>query len=147
MSQAHLCPLPLHVSPVYWAYDYTLRLYPLPDLLVSSDKFDPFQRTSNDCIITNPVGQDMTDGIYAICYRGARCFRCGNIPTNAGGQVCLIVMVVSLSPSLSTASNNYVFSKPNLLIFKPQALRCLDPATVFMKRGAKKQVLCNYHCW
>ena len=55
VSQAHLCPLPLHVCPVYWAYDCGLRLYPLPDLVVCADKFDPFTRKSADCNIMNPV--------------------------------------------------------------------------------------------
>ncbi|KAG0263305.1 DNA polymerase epsilon subunit 2 [Actinomortierella ambigua] len=35
---AHLCPLPLSVRPVYWAYDHALRLYPAPDA-VSFSKF------------------------------------------------------------------------------------------------------------
>ncbi|VDK39966.1 unnamed protein product [Taenia asiatica] len=34
-SQGHLTPLPLHVSPVYWAYDQSLCLNPLPDLVVA----------------------------------------------------------------------------------------------------------------
>ncbi|KAK7507055.1 hypothetical protein BaRGS_00001906 [Batillaria attramentaria] len=55
VSQAHLCPLPLHVCPVYWAYDCGLRLYPLPDLVVCADKFDPFSTRSADCNIMNPV--------------------------------------------------------------------------------------------
>ena len=33
LEQAHLCPLPLSVQPVYWDYDYALRLYPLPDVV------------------------------------------------------------------------------------------------------------------
>ncbi|KAF7251478.1 DNA polymerase epsilon subunit 2 [Varanus komodoensis] len=45
LSQGHLTPLPLSVSPVYWAYDYTLRTYPLPDLIVFADKYDPFTQT------------------------------------------------------------------------------------------------------
>ena len=32
-DQAHLCPLPLHVRPVYWDLDHTLRLTPLPHLV------------------------------------------------------------------------------------------------------------------
>lgn len=55
VSQAHLCPLPLHVCPVYWAYDCGLRLYPLPDLVVCADKFDPFVSTNTDCTVMNPV--------------------------------------------------------------------------------------------
>uniref|UniRef100_A0A8C3MZF6 DNA polymerase epsilon subunit n=1 Tax=Geospiza parvula TaxID=87175 RepID=A0A8C3MZF6_GEOPR len=54
LSQGHLSPLPLYVSPVFWAYDYSLRVYPLPDLLVTADKHDPFSVTSSDCLCINP---------------------------------------------------------------------------------------------
>ncbi|KAG7269485.1 hypothetical protein CRUP_009998 [Coryphaenoides rupestris] len=37
LSQGHLTPLPLYVSPVFWAYDYTLRVYPVPDVIVFAD--------------------------------------------------------------------------------------------------------------
>ena len=55
ICQAHLCPLPLHVEPVYWAYDNALRTYPLPDLIVCADKYDAFAVTQVDCTVTNPV--------------------------------------------------------------------------------------------
>lgn len=55
ISQAHLCPLPLHVSPIYWAYDNGLRLYPLPDVIVTADKFDPFTTTAVSATVVNPV--------------------------------------------------------------------------------------------
>lgn len=55
LSQGHLTPLPLNVSPVYWAYDYTLRTYPLPDMIVFADKYDPFTVTNMDCLCINPV--------------------------------------------------------------------------------------------
>ena len=42
VSQGHLAPLPLHTCPVYWDHDAALRIYPLPDLVVVGDKFDPF---------------------------------------------------------------------------------------------------------
>uniref|UniRef100_A0ACB8G6W3 DNA polymerase epsilon subunit 2 n=1 Tax=Sphaerodactylus townsendi TaxID=933632 RepID=A0ACB8G6W3_9SAUR len=54
LSQGHLSPLPLYVSPVYWAYDYTLRTYPLPDIIVFADKYDPFTVTNTDCLCFNP---------------------------------------------------------------------------------------------
>ncbi|XP_062974355.1 DNA polymerase epsilon subunit 2 isoform X2 [Elgaria multicarinata webbii] len=54
LSQGHLTPLPINVSPVYWAYDYTLRTYPLPDLIVFADKYDPFTVTNTDCLCINP---------------------------------------------------------------------------------------------
>ena len=54
LSQAHLCPLPLHSRPVYWMYDHTLRLYPIPDLVVVGDRCDSYTVTSGDCTVTNP---------------------------------------------------------------------------------------------
>ncbi|KAK2492656.1 hypothetical protein MC885_021504 [Smutsia gigantea] len=54
LSQGHLTPLPLHVSPVYWAYDYALQVYPVPDLLVIADKYDPFTLTNTECLCINP---------------------------------------------------------------------------------------------
>ncbi|NXA49429.1 DPOE2 polymerase, partial [Nothocercus julius] len=54
LSQGHLTPLPLYVSPVYWAYDYSLRVYPVPDMLVIADKYDPFTVTNTDCLCINP---------------------------------------------------------------------------------------------
>ena len=54
ISQAHLCPLPLHARPVYWMYDHALEIYPLPDLVVFGDKCDPFTISAHECTITNP---------------------------------------------------------------------------------------------
>ncbi|XP_073673292.1 DNA polymerase epsilon subunit 2 [Garra rufa] len=54
LSQGHLTPLPLYVCPVYWAYDYSLRLYPLPDVVVFADKYDPFNVCNTDCLCINP---------------------------------------------------------------------------------------------
>lgn len=55
LSQGHLTPLPLYVCPVHWTYDYTLRVYPVPDLLVIADKYDPFTVTNTECLCINPV--------------------------------------------------------------------------------------------
>lgn len=55
LSQGHLTPLPLYVSPVFWAYDYSLRIYPVPDVIVFADKYDPFSITNADCLCVNPV--------------------------------------------------------------------------------------------
>lgn len=33
VDQSYLCPLPLSVRPVYWAYDHALRLFPQPDVV------------------------------------------------------------------------------------------------------------------
>uniref|UniRef100_A0A914W0T5 DNA polymerase epsilon subunit n=1 Tax=Plectus sambesii TaxID=2011161 RepID=A0A914W0T5_9BILA len=53
-SQGHLTPLPIHMAPIYWDYDHCLRLYPLPDLIVVCDKYEPFTVTHSESIVTNP---------------------------------------------------------------------------------------------
>lgn len=45
----------MHVEPIYWGCDHSLRTYPLPDLIVCADKHDPFSVTQMDCTVTNPV--------------------------------------------------------------------------------------------
>ncbi len=55
VTQAHLSPLPVYMTPVYWSYDHALHLYPLPDLIVVCDKFKSTTDTIADCTIINPV--------------------------------------------------------------------------------------------
>jgi len=52
--QAHLAPLPLHTCPVFWDHDRALSLYPLPDLVVTADKFEPFTADNLGCQVINP---------------------------------------------------------------------------------------------
>jgi len=75
VCQGHLCPLPLHVEPVYWAHDNALRLYPLPDLIVCADKYDPFTSTQVNCTVINPVCASITlvcTNINLVCIVGTR---------------------------------------------------------------------------
>ncbi|EGG18266.1 putative DNA polymerase epsilon subunit B [Cavenderia fasciculata] len=54
-SNSHLSCLPLDIRPIYWNYDHSLSLYPLPDLLVLGDKYDTFQYQSDSGLFTfNP---------------------------------------------------------------------------------------------
>jgi DNA polymerase epsilon subunit 2 len=55
ITQAHLSPLPVYMTPIYWAFDHALHLYPLPDLIVVCDKFKSITDTIADCTIINPV--------------------------------------------------------------------------------------------
>ena len=59
ICQAHLCPLPLHVEPIFWAYDNALRVYPLPDLIICADKYDPYSETQVECTVANPVSLNL----------------------------------------------------------------------------------------
>lgn len=55
IGQGHLSPLSLNALPVHWDYDYALRLYPLPNLVVIGDKSEPYQAKYQDCCVVNPV--------------------------------------------------------------------------------------------
>ncbi|XP_022186032.1 DNA polymerase epsilon subunit 2 [Nilaparvata lugens] len=63
VSQAYLMPLPVTLSPVYWAHETALRLYPLPDLIVMADSFQPYTAKNTGCIVTNP--SSFSNGNYA----------------------------------------------------------------------------------
>lgn len=72
LSQAHLCPLPLHVRPVYWQCDHALRLYPLPDLIVLGDYSDPFTVTDADCTVVNTGSFPRNGFEFKAYFAGAR---------------------------------------------------------------------------
>jgi DNA polymerase epsilon subunit 2 len=65
MEQAHLFPLPSHVAPVYWELDHSMRLTPLPHLLVLGDRGDQYSWTHKDCNAVNP-GSFQTDGSFVV---------------------------------------------------------------------------------
>lgn len=71
-AQSHLCPLPLHIAPIYWEYDHTLGLYPLPDMVVCADKFDPFTVTQSGCIFTNPSSFSRNDYVFKVYIPASR---------------------------------------------------------------------------
>ena len=52
--QGHLAPLPLHTCPVHWDHDRSLYLYPLPDLVITADKYEPFTADNLGCKVVNP---------------------------------------------------------------------------------------------
>ncbi|XP_018411759.1 PREDICTED: DNA polymerase epsilon subunit 2 [Nanorana parkeri] len=72
LAQGHLTPLPLFVSPVYWAYDYALRLYPLPDLVVVADKYDPFTIMNTECLTINPGSFPRSGFAFKVYYPSSK---------------------------------------------------------------------------
>ncbi|CAL8111184.1 unnamed protein product [Orchesella dallaii] len=70
IGQGNLCPLPMHVCPIYWSYGHAMSLYPLPDLVIVGDKADPFTVTNLDCTFINPgsfVKTDFSFKVYFPC--------------------------------------------------------------------------------
>ena len=72
LAQAHLCPLPLHVRPMYWSYDHTMRVYPVPDVVILADKHDPFTCTSLDCNFVNPGSFARSDFSFKVYWPATR---------------------------------------------------------------------------
>uniref|UniRef100_A0AAQ6ANL1 DNA polymerase epsilon subunit n=1 Tax=Amphiprion ocellaris TaxID=80972 RepID=A0AAQ6ANL1_AMPOC len=72
LSQGHLTPLPLYVSPVFWAYDYSLRVYPVPDVIVFADKYDPFNISNTDCLTVNPGSFPRSGFTFKVYYPSNR---------------------------------------------------------------------------
>lgn len=54
IDQGHLCPLPMITNPIYWQHDQTMRLYPLPDIVISGDNFSSYHKKHLDCHVANP---------------------------------------------------------------------------------------------
>lgn len=64
VTQGHLAPLPLHICPTYWDFDRSMYLYPLPDLVVTADKFDPFIESELECKVINPGSFGKNDFMF-----------------------------------------------------------------------------------
>jgi len=78
--QGHLTPLPLHTSPVYWDYDRSMFLYPLPDLVVTADKFDSFTAENLGCKVINPGSFQRQDFSFKTYIPSTRAVEDSEIP-------------------------------------------------------------------
>ena len=67
LDQGHLCPLPLDRRPIYWNLDHSLRLYPLPDVLVLADVVDQYEWPYTGVRALNP-GSFAQDGAFVVYY-------------------------------------------------------------------------------
>eukprot|EP00605_Chrysophyceae_sp_TOSAG23-4_P002233 GSChrysophyteH1.ASY1.ANO1.2477.1 assembled CDS len=54
LAQAHLYPLPPTIKPITWELDYTMRLHPLPTLLVLADHSAHYEYEVKGCKVVNP---------------------------------------------------------------------------------------------
>uniref|UniRef100_K3WKM4 DNA polymerase II subunit 2 n=1 Tax=Globisporangium ultimum (strain ATCC 200006 / CBS 805.95 / DAOM BR144) TaxID=431595 RepID=K3WKM4_GLOUD len=54
IDQAHLCPLPLMACPINWAFDSSLQLFPLPDVLILGDATEQFQLGYSSVAVFHP---------------------------------------------------------------------------------------------
>ncbi|CAF1602501.1 unnamed protein product [Adineta ricciae] len=95
VAQAHLSPLPVYMTPVYWSYDHALHLYPLPDLVVICDKFKSITDTIADCTIINPGSFAINKYCFKVYLPGTREVEDSQI-TNISNEI----MMTNTRPSL-----------------------------------------------
>ena len=55
ISQGHLSPFSLNSLTVHWDFDHTLRLYPVPDLVIIGDRSEPYEGSYKGVQVVNPV--------------------------------------------------------------------------------------------
>ena len=65
LDQGHLSPLPMSTVPVRWAHDCSMRLYPLPDLLLMADHYDSYHSAYKGAVALNP-GSFPTDFSFVV---------------------------------------------------------------------------------
>eukprot|EP00906_Rhabdomonas_costata_P032965 RCo046415 len=54
VDQAHLSCVPFTVTPVFWAHDHSLRLFPLPDTVFVCEPGEVWEAEYMDCRFANP---------------------------------------------------------------------------------------------
>ncbi|KAI8349192.1 DNA polymerase alpha/epsilon subunit B-domain-containing protein [Choanephora cucurbitarum] len=72
VDQAHLSPLPLSVKPVSWAFDNSLRLFPLPHALIVADKCENYGITYEGTHCVNPGSFPNSDFTWSNYYPASR---------------------------------------------------------------------------
>lgn len=80
LSQCTLSPLSLGVQPVYWKHAEALSLYPMPDLIVVADHFQPYTRSYQDCNVVNPGSFPRTEYSFKVYVPASRTVEDSQIP-------------------------------------------------------------------
>ncbi|VVC86913.1 unnamed protein product [Leptidea sinapis] len=80
LSQCTFSPLSLGVQPVYWKYADALNLYPMPDLVVVADQFQPYTRTYQNCHVINPGSFPRTEFSFKVYIPASRTVEDSQIP-------------------------------------------------------------------
>ncbi|CAI5449471.1 unnamed protein product [Caenorhabditis angaria] len=85
LSQAHLCPLPMHISPVIPDWSHALALNPLPDILITADRFESFTENvaGSGCIVTNPGSFSRSNFGFQVYYPQQRKVEASQIPADS----------------------------------------------------------------
>ncbi|XP_050356715.1 DNA polymerase epsilon subunit 2 [Nymphalis io] len=82
LSQCTLSPLSLGVQPVFWKHADALSLYPMPDLVVVADNFQPYTRTYQNCHVMNPGSFPRTEFSFKVYVPASRTVEDSQIPND-----------------------------------------------------------------
>ncbi|XP_072946418.1 DNA polymerase epsilon subunit 2 [Epargyreus clarus] len=80
LSQCTLSPLSLGVQPMYWKHADALNLYPMPDLVVVADNFQPYTRSYQNCQVVNPGSFPHTEFSFKVYIPASRTVEDSQIP-------------------------------------------------------------------
>jgi DNA polymerase epsilon subunit 2 len=80
LSQCTLSPLSLGVQPLYWKHADALSLYPVPDLVVIADHFQPYSRSYQDCQVVNPGSFPRTEFSFKVYIPASKTVEDSQIP-------------------------------------------------------------------
>lgn len=80
LSQCTLSPLSLGVQPLYWKHADALSLYPLPDLVVIADHFQPYSRSYQNCQVINPGSFPRTEFSFKVYIPASKTVEDSQIP-------------------------------------------------------------------
>lgn len=83
-SQCTLSPLSLAIQPVYWKHSDSLSLYPMPDLVVIGDHFQPYTRSYQNSQIMNPGSFPRTEFSFKVYVPSTRTVEDSQIPKDDG---------------------------------------------------------------
>ena len=64
--------MPLSVRPVYWDYDHTLRIFPVPDVLILGDRSESFNMQYEGCTCLNPGPFPNSDFSFLVYFPATR---------------------------------------------------------------------------
>lgn len=82
LSQCTLSPLSLGVQPIYWKHADALNLYPMPDLVVVADHFQPYTRMYQSCQVMNPGSFPRTEFSFKVYVPASRTVEDSQIPND-----------------------------------------------------------------
>lgn len=84
LSQCTLSPLSLGVQPLYWKHADALSLYPLPDVIVVADHFQPYTRSYQKCHVINPGSFPRTEYSFKVYIPSSRTVEDSQLPKEDG---------------------------------------------------------------